>query len=469
MHTAYRSLPGSSLIRALQLVTLARSLAVISLTFSSVGCAQSAPLKALMLVGGQAHDYDSLPVQLAERLNQRGEIAVEVTSDIGKIDRKSLRDYQVFIVNTCHRPSLTEEFKQAVVEHVESGKGLVVVHCSLWSYLDWPEWTRMIGGRVETHDKYTTYDVAVLDPAHATMTGLGNRFSITDEPYLVDDRDPDAVVLIETAEPRHDTKGELRSGRDPQAWVKRFGKGRIFVTTFGHDAAAQQSESFLALMHNGIRWAGGSIRDHVHNQLTGSERSVGFELLFNGRDLSGWRGDEGLWTVERGELVGRAKDLQRCNFLMPTRQYGDFIMRLSFRLMRGNSGIQIRSQEQPADPKRPLKGYHVEIVADKWGSLYDYGGPRKVLSNELSVEASRKLVVPEGWNDMTIQACGPDIIVRVNGVITTRFAESDPTAPRSGVVGFQLHRGPEPTELRLRDVRIRRITPADLDPQTRPD
>jgi type 1 glutamine amidotransferase len=422
-----------------------------------------------MLVGGQAHDYENLPVQLADRLARRGNMTVEVTSDLASIHRKSLERIDVFIVNTCHRPELNDEFKRAVIEHVRSGKGLVVVHCSLWSYLDWPEWTEMIGGRVETHDKYGTYEVVVLDPGHATMLSLGNRFAITDEPYLVDEMDPNATVLIEAAEPRRDTQGELRSGPDPQVWVKSFGKGRIYVTTFGHDAASQESEQFMTLLHNGIRWAGGRIQDTVHNRLCDSERQAGFASLFNGHDLSGWQGGNGLWSVENGELVGRGENLNRCNFLMPDARYGDFVLRFAFKLVEGNSGVQIRSIEQPDDPARPLQGYHVDIVREAWGSLYDYGGPRGVLSKILPPEQSRRLVIPNGWNDMTVQAAGPQITVWVNGVATTRFKETIPEIPRSGVIGFQLHRGQETTEIRLRDIRIRALKPDDLEPQSRPD
>lgn len=428
------------------------------------------PVKALMLVGGQAHDYESLPVQLADRLTRRGDMTVEVTSDPASIHRESLSDVQVLIDNTCHRPELNEEFKRAVLEHVRSGKGLVVVHCALWSYLDWPEWTEMIGGRVETHDKFTTYEVVVLDPDHPTMLSLGNRFTITDEPYLVDQRDPEATVLIETTEARRDTSGQLRPGPDPQVWVKRYGKGRVFVTTFGHDAASQESDQFMSLLHNGIRWAGGILEDPVHNVLHNSERRAGFELLFNGRDLSGWQGEKQFWSVEDGELVGRGRNLNRCGFLIADPRYENFILRFSFKLVEGNSGLQFRSLEQPDDPDRPLRGYHADIAPpDAWGSLYDYGGTRGVLSKELPPEQSQRLVVGHGWNDMTVQAAGPRITVWVNGVATARFMETDPNQPRDGVIGFQLHRGEQPTEVRLRDIRIRKLTPEDLEPQSRPD
>jgi hypothetical protein len=311
----------------------------------------------------------------------------------------------------------------------------------------------MIGGRVETHDKYAKYEVVVLDPAHATMSGLGNRFSITDEPYLVDKRDPDMTVLIETAQARHDNKGRLRTGRDPQVWVKRYGKGRISATTFGHDAASQESEPFMSLLHNGIRWAGGLIEDTVHNKLAKSERQAGFELMFNGRDLDGWQGDASRWKVENGELIGRAEGLQRDDMLTCKRSFGDFVLRLSFRLVQGNSGIQVRSIQQPIGAQRPLTGPQIELVAGQWGSVFDYGGIDKQKTGGLP-PVDAKVVVDNGWNDITITAIGSEISVSINGITTARFKQPGNASGQSGLIGLQLHRI-EANEIHFRDIRVR--------------
>jgi type 1 glutamine amidotransferase len=429
---------------------------LIAMFATALGCAPSYhPMRALMVVGGQAHDYKTLPSALADRLTGRGDVSVEVTDDLSRLNHKELAAYGVLIVNTCHRPQLSDETKGAIIDFVSSGKGLVVVHCSLWSYVDWPEWTQMAGGFVATHDKYGPYGVVVLDPAHATMLGLGNRFDITDEPYLVDRLDPNATVLVETAEVRHDSAGKLRPGPDPQVWVKRYGKGRVFATTFGHDAASQESEPFTSLLHNGIRWAGGLIGDTVHNTLSKAERQVGFRLLFNGRDLNGWQGDKDLWRVEDGELVGRAKDLPRDSFLVHRDAFGDFVLRFSFRVLAGKSGIQVRSQTQPADAQRPMQGPQIELVAGKWGSVFRYGGADRNETGGLPARQA-SAVIDKGWNDATVMAVGNDIIVTINGITTARYSAADPSVETVGLIGLQLHRA-EPNEVRFRDIRIQPI------------
>lgn len=444
MHTPRRSgwLVGGALLAAVAVLA---------------GCSRPVqPMKVLMIVGGEYHDYVDLPRTLAERLTERGQIAVEVTDDLASLTADRIEPFGVLVFNTCHRPALSDEFKSAVLRYVEGGKGLVAVHCALWSYESWPQWAEMLGGYVEAHDKYGPYEVVVLDPAHPTMIGLGNRFEVTDEPYLVERRDPAATVLIETARPHRDPQGKERPGPEPQVWVKPYGKGRIFVTTFGHDEKTLGSEPIIDLLHNGIRWAGGLVGEASHNVLTVSEQQVGFELLFNGRDLAGWTGGRDVWTVENGELVGRADGLERDVFLMHEKEFGDFELHLSVQLVKGNSGVQIRSVRRPEDPQRELRGPQVEIVPGRWGALYDYGGTRGVLSDELDEQQEQRLVVPGAWNDLVIRAVGPEITVAVNGLTTARFSETGTSQPRRGLIGLQLHRA-EPMEVRFRDVRIRAL------------
>src|SRR5437667_12019820 len=37
----------------------------------------------------------------------------------------------------------------------------------------------------------------------------------------------------------------------------------------------------------------------------GEDRDAGFKDLFNGKDLSGWDGDEEFWSVQDGAITGR--------------------------------------------------------------------------------------------------------------------------------------------------------------------
>ena len=309
----------------------------------------------------------------------------------------------------------------------------------------------MLGGIVQTHGRYSTYSVTVLDPADPLMRSLGSGFRITDEPYFVDERAADNNVLIRTTVPTSQPDGKLRPGPDPQVWTRSYGAGRVLAITFGHDEKSQGEEPFVTLLHNGIRWAAGRLPATPHNTLTKAECADGWQLLFNGRDLAGWTGDTAHWSVQNGELVGRSADLPHNMFLVREGEFGDFILRYSVRLRNHNSGVQFRSR---TFPQNVVKGYQADIAAEWYGSLYEEGGTRGVLANGF-IGKAEKVVVVDGWNDMLIRAEGPRITITLNGVKTVDYTETVPAAqPARGVIALQLHQG-EPMEVRFRDIRLK--------------
>ena len=153
--------------------------------------------------------------------------------------------------------------------------------------------------------------------------------------------------------------------------------------------------------------------------------------------------------------MGRAKDLTRDSFLVHADTFDHFVLRFSFRVLAGNSGVQVRSVECADDAPRPMRGPQVELVAGKWGSVFIYGGGDKNETGGLP-ENLASSVVDAGWNEASIQALGDEITVTVNGITTAKLAIPQEVAPTAGNIALQLHRG-EPNEIRLRDIRIRPV------------
>src|SRR5690606_21338879 len=81
------------------------------------------------------------------------------------------------------------------------------------------------------------------------------------------------------------------------------------------------------------------------NALSAQEQAEGWQLLFNGKHLSGWeitRGSlpEEEWQVVRRELSIRP-DVKSHREIISDKQYTDFGLRLAFKLTEGvNSGIK---------------------------------------------------------------------------------------------------------------------------------
>ena len=179
---------------------------------------------------------------------------------------------------------------------------------------------------------------------------------------------------------------------------------------------------------------------------------TGFKPLFNGQDLTGWEGDLTLWKAEDGMIVGDSPGIKQNEFLATTKPYGNFELRLEFRLRdgAGNTGIQFRSQRVPES--REVEGYQADIGEKYWGCLYDEHRRRKVL-----VQAPEKLadvLKPAGWNTYAIRAEGDKVTLSINDFTTVDYTEEQADIPRTGIIALQVHSGP-PLRVEFRDIRIK--------------
>lgn len=191
----------------------------------------------------------------------------------------------------------------------------------------------------------------------------------------------------------------------------------------------------------------------IHTSLA-DDKEAGFVPLFNGKDLTGWEGNKSLWKVEDGMLVGDSSGIKRNQFLATTKTFGDFELRLEFRLRggTGNSGVQFRSKRVPNDTE--VSGYQADIGEKYWGCLYDESRRNKVL-----VQAPadlEKVLKPDGWNSYVIRAEGDHIVLTLNGFKTVDYRESDATIARDGIIAVQVHSGP-PLRVEFRNVRIKEL------------
>lgn len=180
----------------------------------------------------------------------------------------------------------------------------------------------------------------------------------------------------------------------------------------------------------------------------------GFIPLFNGKDLAGWEGDTKLWKVQDGAIVGDSPGIPHNQFLATGEAYGDFELRLQFRLRdgQGNTGVQFRSRRVPESTE--VSGYQADIGEKYWGCLYDESRRNKIL-----VQAPESLAAKlrkSEWNDYSIRAVGDHITLTLNGVTTVDYREPDADIARSGIIALQVHSGP-PLKVEFRNIRIRKL------------
>jgi hypothetical protein len=183
--------------------------------------------------------------------------------------------------------------------------------------------------------------------------------------------------------------------------------------------------------------------------------------LFDGRTFAGWEGDtKKTWRIENGALVGGSltETVPRNDFLCTTRSFGNFVLRLKYKLAGTegfiNGGVQFRSQRL-ADPAHEMIGYQADIGAKYWGSLYDESRRNKVLAAPDQNEVLG-IVKLNDWNDYEIRAEGRRIQLFLNGRQTVDYTEPDDTLPQSGLIGLQVHGGGK-VEVSYKDITIEEL------------
>jgi putative membrane-bound dehydrogenase-like protein len=204
----------------------------------------------------------------------------------------------------------------------------------------------------------------------------------------------------------------------------------------------------------------------------------GFTPIFDGKSLEGWDGNPELWSVKDGVITGQTtpeKPTKGNTFLIWRKgEPGDFELRLDFKIVGGNSGVQYRSKEVS---KWVMSGYQADFdAAGQWaGTLYEEKargvlakrGSKVVAGDKPEVvgkTAEEKEIVDalkkEDWNSYTIVAQGNHLVQKLNGITTVDFTDNnaDKRAAK-GLIALQLHAGP-PMTVQFRNIRIKMLDAA---------
>ena len=198
------------------------------------------------------------------------------------------------------------------------------------------------------------------------------------------------------------------------------------------------------------------------------------QQLFNGKDLTGWDGQPGWWTVEDGAITSESTPEKRCTkatYLFWTGgEPSDFELTLDFKISpntpNANSGVQIRSERRP---DWDAFGYQADMdgIGNLVGFVYHNGrGLIAARGDSVSIapngdskkepigdsEALKASFKPGVWNSYKIRCNGSEITLHVNGTLMCRFVDEDSTkAHASGFIALQMHPGP-PMKVQFKNI-----------------
>ncbi len=162
--------------------------------------------------------------------------------------------------------------------------------------------------------------------------------------------------------------------------------------------------------------------------------------LFNHQNLKGWQIlPGGTWKVQNGILIGSSPaDEPLHGILLSKKEYGDFKLRVVFKILKGDSGLYFRAEE--TDSEVSVSGFQAEIDVDnETGGLYETGGRAWVVKPD--PEKVKQWMAAGDWNELIVIAKGNNIRVFLNGHQTA--ALDNDTGRTKGHIGLQLHGGME--------------------------
>lgn len=188
-----------------------------------------------------------------------------------------------------------------------------------------------------------------------------------------------------------------------------------------------------------------------------SEEPAAAGKLFDGRTLDGWDGSADWFRVEDGAIVAGTLDkrIPRNEFLSTAKEYGDFELRLKFKLLGkgANAGVQLRSRRIP--DHHEMRGYQADLGEGWWGCLYDESRRNRVLAGPDKAELAKVLKLDD-WNDYRIRCEGRHIQLWINGMQTVDYTEPDEKLEQRGLIAVQIHGGP-PSEAWYKDIVIEEL------------
>jgi type 1 glutamine amidotransferase len=215
------------------------------------------PVRVLMLTATRGFRHDSIPVArdvMAAMAASSGSFTVTATEDLSAFTGTALVGYDViFFALTSGELEFDAAQKAAIVSFVSGGKGFLGVHSATDTLYEWPDYGRLVGAYFKEHPWTQSATVVVEDTAHPSTTGLGDRFTLTEEFYAFRENPrPRVHVLL-----RLDAASVGSTGDYPLAWTQSFGSGRAYYNALGHFQETWRDVRYQRQLIGAIQWAAG--------------------------------------------------------------------------------------------------------------------------------------------------------------------------------------------------------------------
>lgn len=213
---------------------------------------------------------------------------------------------------------------------------------------------------------------------------------------------------------------------------------------------------------------------------------AGEKSLFNGKDLTGWKGEPEFWSVKDGAITGHStvdtSPKENTFLILEGVEVADFELHFKYKITDskggsagfGNSGVQYRSKIVKPEYS-VVAGYQADIEcgSNYSGIIYEEKGRgilaqrgQKVIVKD-GVEPGKPLIEvvgevgksdeiqaiinPAGWNNYVVIAKGGHLKHFINGKPSAELLDESTAAAKTGIIALQLHAG-GPMTVQFKDI-----------------
>ncbi|MFT6180228.1 MAG: type 1 glutamine amidotransferase [Akkermansiaceae bacterium] len=192
-----------------------------------------------------------------------GLFEVTVSEDLANFEPENIKKFDAICFNNnthIEKGFKDEALRESLISYVKNGGGVFAIHSATDG--GWPEYVDMIGGNFNGHPWGAggTWDIANEDPTHPIVKDVhgGKGFQLKDELYLYKDFDRSKQRVLMSLDMKSEVNGKRKGSRKDNdyalAWVKEYGKGRVFVSAFGHNNEVFYNPEILKMWVEGFRY-----------------------------------------------------------------------------------------------------------------------------------------------------------------------------------------------------------------------
>jgi len=218
---------------------------------------------------------DDLAVFLPDNLRRFDAIILNNASGpwITPTDADLVRE--VFRKTGTDKAGVEQILRRSLLDWASDGGGVVIIHYAIAANRHWPEFRELVGATFTGHPWNEEIGVRIDAPGDPLVAAYeGRSFRIADEIYEYGppyDRSRLRVLMSLDAQATNmNVKWITRKDGDfALAWVKTWGKGRIFNTSFGHRTELYWDRRLLRFYLDGIQFACGDLDSPTEPQGAG--------------------------------------------------------------------------------------------------------------------------------------------------------------------------------------------------------